>query len=743
MEYVAGSIALDSNVSAREIGAILKDRLKDFDGQIGYRQPSVGTRNKAEIPSFIIISPNFGVVIIDVIDDKITSIDESLEFFKTSEGRDVRSRDVICDEFEQEVQNRLKKDGRLYNRARKELYIRTNKIILFCRNTRDEVNDLNSGGAVLSDTLSKEEIREGLFSYLKGLYDPTGVPSDLIDVAISMLEGTSAYDKARKAGPIIDPETKNDFIRISLSNTFKLDQTQRRISMQIPDGPQRIRGLAGTGKTVILSLKAALAHKDFPDFKILFLFNTQSMYPQIRSLISEYYVSETKQTVDWGNLHVYHAWGGKSQAGLYSSICEEYGLKPLTFSDVKGSSDALGSIYSSLLRTHSSVIKPYYDLVLIDEAQDFSSPVFEAAFRLCKDPKRLVWAYDEFQSMTDIRMPAPEELFGKNADGQPNMPNSVLDGSYPGDIEKDFILPNSYRNPRITLLSAHSLALGLCRQDGAIDMIESRRDWEALGYKVLQPAEKSSYESGDPMVIERPLENSRNILENLMRDHHRNEKELMQFQVFDSRADEIDFVAKEVCSLVRDENVAPEEIIVVTLDIANSKSDFTKIRSILNAEHIRCIMPGFIEKPSAFKEKGAVTLTTPFRAKGNEANIVFVIGAEAVPRDATFRSRNALFVGITRSRGWTYVSGVGDRANEMRHEFECIFNDYPHLKFSYPSPEDLKRRRIILSRDDAEIQKKQAVLEEVIATDKELLIEMLRSNPELLQQIVKETESKK
>lgn len=738
MEYVAGTIAIDANIAAKEIGDVLKGHLISFEGQIGYRQPSVGTRDKDEIPSFLIVSPSHGIVIIDVVDDKIVSVDSSLEFFQTSDGRSLRSRDVICDNFEQEIQNRLKKDSRLYNRAKKSLYIPTSKVILFCRNTSEEISAINSGEIFVSDYITSGSLKESLLGYLDGLVQKPFLPSDLIDIAISTLEGTSAYDKIRKTGPITDPETKNDFIRISLNTTFKLDQTQRRISMQIPDGPQRIRGLAGTGKTVILSLKAALAHKDFPEFKILFLFNTQSMYPQIRSLISEYYISETKQEPNWSNLHVYHAWGGKSQAGFYSSICDEYGLRPMTYSDVKGSVDPLGLIYSNLLKTHSGVLRPYYDLVLIDEAQDFASPVFETAFRLCKNPKRLVWAYDEFQSMTDIRMPAPEELFGRNEDGQPNMPNSTLDGTYPGDIEKDFILPNSYRNPRITLVTAHSLALGVCRPNGAIDMIEHKRDWEALGYKVLQPAEKNTYEAGDPMIIERSTENSRNILENLVRDHDRNEKDLMSLRTFRSKAEEIEFVTNEICSLVSEEKVDPEEIIVVTLDVQNSKSDLTQIRSALNKSNVKCIMPGFIEGPSLFKVKGSVTLTTPFRAKGNEANIVFVIGAEVVPRDATFRSRNALFVAITRSRGWTYVCGVGEKADELRSEFDCIFNDYPYLKFSYPSPEELKRRRIILSRNDAEIQKKHAVLEEVIATDKELLIEMLKSNPDLLQQIIKD-----
>ena len=74
-----------------------------------------------------------------------------------------------------------------------------------------------------------------------------------------------------------------------MGNTFTLDEEQRKVSMQIPSGPQRIRGLAGTGKTVILALKAALTHKEDDKLRILSVFNTQSMYNQIQDLITKYY----------------------------------------------------------------------------------------------------------------------------------------------------------------------------------------------------------------------------------------------------------------------------------------------------------------------------------------------------------------------------------------------------------------------------------------------------------------------
>jgi superfamily I DNA and RNA helicase len=737
MEYIAGTLGLEATVAADEVWTLLSVRLRDVPGQLGYRQPSVGVRDKWDIPTFILISDRHGIVFIDVVDEKVATGDENWEFMILSDGSSVPSRDIILENFQNAVETRLKTDLTIWNRVTQRLAISCHSIILLRCNTEAELTALNPLSSDRITWLSGDDYERTLIQALEGI-PHAPLPHGVLDTCISKLEGTSELSRQPRAPRNVDPETKNDFIQNSLRTIFKLDQTQRKISLQIPEGPQRIRGLAGTGKTVILCLKAALAHKDFPDFKVLFLFNTQSMYPQIRDLIGRYYAHETKEVPNWNNLNVLHAWGGRSQEGLYYNICKSYGIKPLTYSDVSGSRNALGFIYEALLATHRKTLQPEYDIVLIDEAQDFTSPLFETAYLLTKDPKRIIWAYDEFQSMTDIRMPSPEILFGTNQEGHPNIPNSALDGKYPGEIEKDYILPNSYRNPRLTLMAAHGIALGLYRPAGAVDVIEETRDWEALGYRVMEPAARARLASGDNIVVERPSEHSRNILESLLINAGRPDKELVVINGFPNKPAELEFVAGEISEIVQKEGVPPEEIVVVTLSVGASKAELTRLRSLLASSNIKSIMPGFIERPSMFKEKGYVTLTTPFRAKGNEANIVFVTSSELVTSDVTFRRRNAAFVSITRSRGWTYVSGVGSGANELNAELRAILGDYPQLKFRYPAQVELERRRKILASDDDDLARQNELLEGLFSTDRDLLIEKIRSNPELAEIIRQE-----
>jgi len=100
-------------------------------------------------------------------------------------------------------------------------------------------------------------------------------------------------------------------------------------------------------------------------------------------------------------------------------------------------------------------IEPWYDFIIVDEAQDFPAEYFMLLSKLISPEKRIYFAYDELQSLTSLEVPSPEDLFGNNKDGKPFI---SFDGTdYPGDIEKDFVLHKSYRCPRNTLVLAHGI----------------------------------------------------------------------------------------------------------------------------------------------------------------------------------------------------------------------------------------------------------------------------------------------
>ena len=56
-----------------------------------------------------------------------------------------------------------------------------------------------------------------------------------------------------------------------------------------PIGIQRIRGMAGSGKTVILARKAVELHTKHPEWDIIVTFNTWALKKQIVALIDKFY----------------------------------------------------------------------------------------------------------------------------------------------------------------------------------------------------------------------------------------------------------------------------------------------------------------------------------------------------------------------------------------------------------------------------------------------------------------------
>ena len=63
---------------------------------------------------------------------------------------------------------------------------------------------------------------------------------------------------------------------------------RKRAAFEIPDGPQRIRGLAGSGKTVVLALKAAYLHSQHPSWHIAVTFYTRALAQQYKEMITNF-----------------------------------------------------------------------------------------------------------------------------------------------------------------------------------------------------------------------------------------------------------------------------------------------------------------------------------------------------------------------------------------------------------------------------------------------------------------------
>jgi len=90
--------------------------------------------------------------------------------------------------------------------------------------------------------------------------------------------------RPRKRRDNVVPTSKGWTIREIEREIANLDRRQKKGAIETPEGPRRIRGLAGSGKTVVLALKAAYLHALHRDWNIVVTYYTRALLDQLRDL---------------------------------------------------------------------------------------------------------------------------------------------------------------------------------------------------------------------------------------------------------------------------------------------------------------------------------------------------------------------------------------------------------------------------------------------------------------------------
>lgn len=100
-----------------------------------------------------------------------------------------------------------------------------------------------------------------------------------------------------------------------------------------------------------------------------------------------------------------------------------------------------------------------------------------------------------------------------------------------------------------------------------------------------------------------------------------------------------------------------------------------------------------------------------YKAKGNEAAVVYVVGVDSVqPFLSDVRMRNRLFTALTRSKGWIRISGIGDSATKVFKEVNAAKSEFPYFEFAYPDPTEIQTIQRDLSAKSAKLQELQLQL---------------------------------
>jgi superfamily I DNA and RNA helicase len=96
-------------------------------------------------------------------------------------------------------------------------------------------------------------------------------------------------------------------------------------------------------------------------------------------------------------------------------------------------------------------------------------------------------------------------------------------------------------------------------------------------------------------------------------------------------------------------------------------------------------------------ESASITFTGIFRAKGNEAGMVYIVNAQDCNSSAFNLAtiRNRLFTAITRSKAWVRVVGIGSGMESLAEEFTRLHARDFDLHFVYPTKEQREQLQIV------------------------------------------------
>lgn len=536
------------------------------------------------------------------------------------------------------------------------------------------------------------------------LGDAEGVPDETLYRKLSAaIQRVTTIKPLKKRANVARPNSKGAILREIEKEIANLDRWQKQAAIETPDGPQRIRGLAGSGKTVVLALKAAYLHTQHPDWKIAVTFHTRSLYQQFKDLIERFTLEHMGDKPDWQQLQIIHSWGAPGQDGVYSIACNAINLLPMNYLTAKsryGSLRAFAGACNELAVAVKGKQVDLYDAVLIDEAQDLPPSFFRIVDALTKQPKRIIWAYDELQNLSETGMASPPELF----DREMTLTNA------PDAAHQDIILPVCYRNTPWALTLAHGLGFGLFHDAGLVQHFDEPRMWEEIGYKV----ESGVLASGRQVTLVRAPRSYPQFFSNLL-----SPADAVASEAFQSREAQYAWIAREIKQNIEEDELDPDDIMVVLSDPITQKSEYYELRRHLESHGIQSNLAGITNDRDSFLQPGAVTASGIFRAKGNEAPMVYIANADyCAVGHGLIRLRNILFTGITRSRAWVRLCGVGDGMAVLKREIDQVVKNDFRLAFTVPTGADLERIRRInrdrTAQEQGQIKKAEKNLEELL-----------------------------
>ena len=380
--------------------------LKEYlpDDYIVYYEPEILGRR----PDFVILGPDLGLIVLEVKDytkHTLLHVNQDTWMIRSAKGNQTtvkspykQAKDYmfhICDalkkdkglvQLEGKYQFKLKFPcgaGAVFTRMTQGDFIEHDLYSIvepnFCL-TRDEIDPDYEG-------FSEENLFEkiiDMFSMPFRLKEPLS-PEDINRIRYHL------FPEVRISAEFKAPVPYQDQLLLSLHDIKTMDLHQEKLAKQIGDKNRLIRGVAGSGKTLILAARAKILAKQHPDWKILILCYNISLARAIEQMI--FHMMHTPDS-----LFDYDFSQGTDGFQEKSHQIQVRNFHAFLRKDLKTSEERIPLLLEKLEK--GEAILPKYDAIMIDEGQDFEGEWFKLVANLLNpDTMSLLLVEDRAQSI--------------------------------------------------------------------------------------------------------------------------------------------------------------------------------------------------------------------------------------------------------------------------------------------------------------------------------------------------------
>jgi superfamily I DNA and RNA helicase len=444
--------------------------------------------------------------------------------------------------------------------------------------------------------------------------------------------------KAR-TGPLPPKDTKGRVLSEINAETPMLSKQQQSLTSRVwDDGPRLLRGVAGSGKTVVLATQVArmverlykgqseLFNSESKPFPILAVCFNRTLVPFIREKIETAYRQRTGDDLPDDSIYVTHLnallWK-LSQRGY----CGYYKV-----SEIRDAGKRAEQYLSDLNRAVGDVANRLsnglFHSIYIDEGQDFHENDYRVLLKLCcksenGQPRMFVF-YDDAQNLYGLPRPTWSEL-GLELRG------------------RSVVMDECFRNTRQIVEPAFNILIGTHANDP-----QSIRTRGFADIQTLKEKELISFNNGHIAVHFSSREGDRTSL-----------------QIHQNRNAEVESICTLCEELVGRDGLLPQDLLILTYRRDRASEIAFALANRLGSERVRCAF-GENEKDKSAIQDNQVTVSTVATAKGYDAPYVVVSSIHDFPDD--IEGRVSLYVACTRAREWLTISSVGTPA--VTQEFQ-------------------------------------------------------------------------